>query len=202
MPLGYQIVQVTVHESNPLDSIRVNRLTGIFGQAEEFDFNRWGDLGLGEWADRTIETYYVSGQVDLSTEYFRHRVMANPEFKLTAVESPTRSSLLDSLRSEANAIGISGYLGSGFQGLKPLALSSDTTETPIAPDSESVHFGAYPLRIPLFLYFQSDLKDRVREFLTLCYSEPFRQSLVDAGVMPLPSSVTDRILLDIRLGNN
>lgn len=202
LPLGYQIVQVIVHENNPLDAIRVNRLTGIFGLAEEFDFNRWGDLGLGEWADRTMDTYYVSGEVDLSTEYFRHRVMVNPEFKLSAVELQSRSSLLDSLRSEVNAIGISGYLGSGIQGVKPLALSSDATETPIAPDPESVHFGSYPLRIPLFLYYQTELNDRIRAFLVQCYSEPFRQSLVDAGIMPLPRSVNDRILLDVSLGKN
>lgn len=200
LPLGYQIIQVLVHESNPLDSIRVNRLTGIFGSAEEFDFNRWGDLGLMEWADRTMVSYYVSGEVNLSTEYFREAVMTYPHFKISAVESPSRSSLLDSIRSEANAIGLSGYVGDAPLGVKVLALSSDATETPVVPNPESVHFGDYPLRIPLFLYFRSELLDRIRPLLILCYSNSFRGDLVESGMVPIPQSVQDQILLDLSLG--
>ncbi|WP_077035131.1 PstS family phosphate ABC transporter substrate-binding protein [Pelomonas sp. KK5] len=84
---------VFVHKDNPIASLSLQQLDGIFGAARhggmdgfkwrpgrgrghEHDIRTWGQLGLtGEWADKPIQTYghAPSG----TTRFFQWKVMGN-----------------------------------------------------------------------------------------------------------------------------
>lgn len=199
LPLGYQIVTVVVNADNPIDSIRINRLAGIFGQTEEFDFNQWGDLGLSEWVNRPILPYVLSIQAGLSSEYFRLRILGNPRFKMNVREADSMNQALDVVRNEETTIALTGYLGANREGLKIVALTSDILETPTRPNVDTVHFGNYPLKVPLDLYYRVDRTDVLRPFLEYLLSDAFAESLVGSGILPLPKNFRERTLLELRL---
>ncbi len=199
LPLGYQILTVVVNEDNPIDSIRLNRLAGIFGQTEEFDFALWGDLGLSEWVNRPILPYVVSSKVDLSSEFFRLRVLGNPRYKLNVREAATPDQALDVIRSEATAIALTGFLDKRLDGLKVVALTSDILETPTRPNADSVHFGDYPLKVPLDLYYRVDRTTVLRPLMEYLLSDAFAEALVTSGILPLPKNFRERTLLDLRM---
>jgi phosphate transport system substrate-binding protein len=200
MPLGYQGISVVVHEDNPIDSVRLNRLTGIYGGAEEFDFSQWGDLGLSEWANRPILPYIISNVSDLSSEYFRLRILSNSEYKISVRQETTRNRVLDAVRSEDTAIALTGYLGADTTpGLKIVALTSDVLETPTRPTEDSVHFGDYPLKVPLNLVYRTDKLDTLLPLLEFMLSDAFAERLEVNGIIPLPRNFRERTLLDLKL---
>lgn len=86
---------ILVHKDNPLTSLTIEQLDGIFGsqrmgsmngfvwspqgaRGPEQDLRTWGQLGLnGEWADRPIQTYghAASG----TTRFFQLHVLGNTD---------------------------------------------------------------------------------------------------------------------------
>lgn len=199
-PVGYLVVHAVVHERNPLDTLRLDRLTGIFGEAEGFDLLRWGDVGVAVWEDRIIRSFRVDGKVDLAASFFQHRVLRQPRFKerVTVTASPSR--LFDALRDQEAAIGLVGLVPPVAAGWKALALAPDPDSLPVAPTLESVHFGEYPLRLPLLLVYPENAEAELRPVLLEFFSDRFAGILRRHGYYPLPPGSRERLRLEIGLG--
>lgn len=186
LPAGYMILQVLVHENNPLESIRVNRLAGIFGESEDFDFYHWGDLGVEDWADRTIHPFAVAVESGVEVEYFRHRVLDVPRFKRNVTFADSPANLLDTIRSEQSAIGLAGFIDGELEGVRVLPLTSGTSEVAVPPIPKNVYSGTYPLQVPLVLLYNKSRLPVLRRILANFYTEAFAEQLEAAGYMPVP----------------
>jgi len=193
-PLGYQAVYLLVNAANPLSSLRMDQLTGVFGKSEEFDFWQWGDFGLREWQSVAIRGYVVDRREDITVEYIRHRLLSAPHFKAIISEVDSGSRLLDTIRSRENAIGLLGFTPKDFHGIKVLSLSSSHGEPEVFPSPETVHSGDYPLRLRINLAFRIEKKEVLQPVVQAFYASDFAAHLKEAGFIPLPDSVRERIV--------
>ncbi len=198
-PLAYNAVCVVVHPRNPLTQIRLERLAGIFGQGEEFDFSQWGDLGITDWGKRGIKPLLMDRRHDLSQEMFRNVVLSHREFKPTVSTMADPRQMIDAIRTDEAAIGVLGRVpGSTAIKLLPLAIGSG--ETPLVPSPENIHSGRYPLRMPFVVVYAGNPPDAVREVLTDVFSADLAKAIRDSGFYPIPEQARKQAGLEIGSG--
>lgn len=198
-PLGYFVVSVVVNEDNPLNEISLDRLAGIFGRSEEFDFTQWGDLGLSEWSSRGIQKIVLKRGAGLAQDMYRYLGLQRPFYKSDIRLMDREDQMLDSLRGEESAIGIMGRVDD-LSGVKVLALAPRREETPMLPNPEDVHFRGYPLNLPVLLVYQEQNGQSLQPLLLSFFRDSMAQALADAGVVPLPPEVRSRVTLEMELG--
>lgn len=197
-PFAYLATVVVVNAKNPLTQIRLNRLGGIFGTGEEFDFNQWGDLGLSTWTVRSIQAVALRSQGDLSSEIYRNLGLRTRQWKNTVSFVSGTSQLLDKIRTDEGAIGLMPGLPQA-PGVKVLALLDDRRESGVFPDSDSLYTGQYPLGLTFYLIYQAQNLEKLRPFLQRLLSSELAAHLTTQGFLPLPDSIRERSSMEIQL---
>lgn len=196
--IGTFVVSVVVNPRNPLNEISLDRLAGIFGRSEEFDFSQWGDLGLSQWGDRGIQKLVLAREAGLAQEMYRYLGLNRPHFKADITSPRSSRLLLEAVRGEANAIGLLGRVPADA-GVKVLALAADRQSTPLLPDPQSVHFQDYPLQLPIFLVYPQSATEDLKAILLSFFRDGMARALENAGVLPLPRNVRSRIGLELEM---
>ncbi len=187
---------VYVHKDNPLDSLALSQLDAIFSKSRRRGFAEalvtWGQLGLtGIWAKRPISVY---GRNSASGTYgfFKEHVLRNGDFRDEVKEQPGSASVVQSVAEDWGGI---GYSGIGYQtsGVKALSLAEEEGQPPVAPSSENVYSGTYPLARFLLVYVNrkpgKPLDLLVREFARFVLSRAGQELVVKSGYLPLPAAV-------------
>lgn len=210
-----------VHRDNPLESISLAQLDGMFGTARDngwhdgqpvvsaargtdLDIRQWGQLGLlGEWAARPIRLY--GPMVESGTgRFFRERVLTNSnrmhwdalnEFAdpVCGTEDSARA-ILDALARDRTGIAITN-LQFANSGVKPLALI-DKGGRPVRATREALVDGAYPLGRIVYAYINKPIgggiDPQVRLWLLDVLSSQVHTST--SGFLPLPERERQRAL--------
>lgn len=154
VPVAVDAVVILVNQDNPLTSLPLKALDGIFsitrtcGQSRPVQ--RWGELGLGgDWAGQVLLRY---GRNSASGTYgfFRQRALCGGDPLPSVNELPGSVSVAQAVAASGNAI---GYAGMGFHasGVKILALT-DARGNPVMPDDATLRDGRYPLVRYLYIY--------------------------------------------------
>jgi len=193
---------VFVHKDNPLTSLSLQQLDGIFsstlkrgGQPVE----NWGQTGLdGEWASRSISVY---GRNSASGTYgfFKDVALLKGDYKSTVKEQPGSSAVVQGIGSDLYGIGYSG-IGYRTSGVKVLALSSDGGEAYEA-SLENCISGDYPLARLLYVYINRNPVEKLdtltKEFLKFVLSKQGQEIVVKDGYYPLPAEIAAQYIADL-----
>ncbi len=195
---GYLGIAVVANRSNPLNEISLDRLAGIFGSGEEFDFLQWGDLGLNQWADRGIRGAIIESSNNLITEIYKNLGLQSGSLKSNISRVSSSRQMTDLIRNEEGSIGLMGRVPPGAP-VKQLALSRERSDTPLVANEENLHFTNYPLKLDLVLIYREEDREELKEALVALFSEEATQALVESGIFPLPEPVRARTILEIRM---
>ena len=204
---------IFVHRDNPLRSLSLPQLAGIFGEAPlrgAGRLRRWGDLGLtGDWADRSIQPYAWKVDDDFGL-FFRERVLSgshrwNPRIReFAGAVRPDGSKydrgqqIVDAVGADRFGVGISNVRFPNPQ-VKALPLAWTEGAPPCEATPASLVSQAYPLVriIPAIIDRPPGLPvdPGVREFLRYVLSRDGQQALLTASrYLPLGETPRSRQL--------
>ena len=179
--IGYDALAVFVHRDNPLATITLAQLDGIFGAERRRGHEPiriWGNVGLSqEWATRPLviigSTPFGGGHAML-----KELVLDGGPFTAALTQEPVASSIVQGIGTNPGAIGCtSAALLTRRTRIVPIGA---TSEQAILPTAESCRAGSYPLTRPLIVCIDPlTLSPEARAFLRYALS-PDGQEIVAA----------------------
>jgi phosphate transport system substrate-binding protein len=135
--------------------------------------------------------------------YFKEHALNKGDFKDTVKEQPGSSSVVQGVENDRFSIGYSGigYITSGVKALK-LSQSGRWNGEAFPPAYANTLNGKYPLSRFLYIYInrspKAPLDPLVKEFITYVLSKEGQEIVVKDGYYPLPASIADRELKNIK----
>jgi phosphate transport system substrate-binding protein len=173
--VGYDALAIYVHPRNPIESISIGELAGIYGEGGTV--TQWSQLGItNPRADKIIR---VSRQNSSGTyAYFRNAVLGKgKDYKLGSIDANGSKDVVALVSRTPTAI---GYSGMGYQtpDVKVLPVSKKPGEPGAAPTAENARKGTYPITRPLLIYTRGEPSGPVKEYLDWILSAE-GQAIVD-----------------------
>jgi phosphate transport system substrate-binding protein len=162
-----------VQESNPVSSLTIEQLKGIY----QGDITSWKEVG---GPDAPIVIYSRENSSG-TYQFVKDHVLKGEDFAPQAQTLPGTAAVVNAVAKEKNGI---GYGGAAYaKGVKELKIKSGSNE--LAPDAESIKKGTYPLARDLYFYLRSKPAGDVKSFIDFCLS-PDGQKVVSAvGYYPI-----------------
>jgi phosphate transport system substrate-binding protein len=171
---------IIVHKDNPLTSVTLQQLDGIFGgprqggwvgsqwhpefiRGAESNIRTWGQVGLGsEWASRPIDAYGLNLKYDQSDDFSRWVLQGSDQWnenirhfanyaRPDGTLAVDARQLMDAIAHDPAAIGY-GNMSDLTPETKALAVAPDAHSPAIAPTLESARDGTYPLHEEVYFY--------------------------------------------------
>jgi len=185
--VGLDALAVYVHERNPIESISLEELAEIYGDAGQT--LKWFQAGVKNTACRSDEIIRVSRQNNSGTYvYFREAVLGRTrEFRLGSIDQSGSKDVVALVSRTPCAIGYSG-MAYAAPGVRALKISRKKSEPGTAPTVESALDGTYPIARPLYLYTRGTPTAAAKDFIDWTLGEAGQQVLRDIGYVPAPAT--------------
>ncbi|MEM7396049.1 MAG: PstS family phosphate ABC transporter substrate-binding protein [Verrucomicrobiota bacterium] len=192
---------VYVHSENPIASLSVPQLDGMFSRMRKSGFGddlvTWGQVGLtGAWSERPIHLY-GRNSASGTYEYFRKHALFGGRFKDTVKEHPGSASIVRGVSEDPGGIGYSGF-GYRTEGVKLLSLARDAGQRAFRPSAEHGLSGEYPLTRMLYIHVvassEKPLSPAAFEFLRYVLSRDGQAIVSRGGFIPLASEQVETAL--------
>jgi phosphate transport system substrate-binding protein len=204
VPVAIDALAVFVHKDNPIKSLDMAQVDGIFSSTRlcgGSDVKTWGDLGLtGEWADKPIQLF-GRNSVSGTYGYFKEAALCKGDFKANVNEQPGSASVVQSISSTVNAIGYSG-IGYKTASVRAVPLSKKGGEAFEASEANALA-GKFPLSRFFFVYVNKapnkPLSPLEAEFVKLVLSKQGQEVVVKDGYIPLPAKVIEKTKKELGL---
>lgn len=190
---------VFVHKDNPVKSLSMQQLDGIFSKTLKSggkDLKTWGDLGLtGEWASKPI-SLYGRNSASGTYGYFKEVALKGGDYKDTVKEQPGSSAVVQGVASDKYAI---GYSGVGYK-------TADVKMVPVSvkdgksyePSPENAYSGDYPLARFLYVYYNKkpnqNLDPLMAQFIKYVFSKEGQMVVVKDGFYPVSQALAEEDL--------
>jgi phosphate transport system substrate-binding protein len=202
IPIARDAVAIYVHRDNLIEGLTLEQVDAMFGATRNRgateDIASWGQLGMGkDWADAPIHLYGRDKRSSGTRPFFKEHVLMGGEFKDRIGEEPGSASVV--LAVARDPFGI-GYSGIGFQttAVRAVPLAEKAGRVFIAPSSDAVMNGIYPLSRHLYLYVNKPpdqpLSPIIEELLKFLNSQEGQKAIVSAGGFPLQATQVARNL--------
>jgi len=191
---------VFVNKDNPIESLSLNQLDGIFSKTRKggsSEITTWGQAGLkGSWANQPI-SLYGRNSASGTYGYFKDHALFKGDYKDIVKEQPGSSAVVQAVTEDKGGIGYSG-IGYRTSGVKAIALAKKDGEQAFEPTYENVLEGKYPLGRMLFIYVAKKPNEKLpaltEEFLKYVLSREGQEIVVKDGYLPLPAKVAAKSL--------
>ncbi len=170
-------IAVIVPVSNPVDSITLTTLQGVYAGK----FNNWNQLGGPDLPIVIIGRDSTSG----TREYFYEKVMEKKvPFVSTIIEKNSNGAVAQTVSQTPGAI---GYISLGFEDptVKALKIKDVATGTEYVPTVQSVQDRTYPLWRPLYMFTNGAPNAATKTFLDYIASPAGQAVVLKSGGVPL-----------------
>jgi phosphate transport system substrate-binding protein len=173
---------IVVHPKNPVSKLTIDQLARIFTGRT----TNWKDVGGTD-----AEIVVLSREVNSGTHvYLKEHVLrkgdpeSRAEFAPGALMLPSSQAIADEVAQNPDAI---GYYGMGYisRRQKPVLVAKTETDEYIAPTTENVVSGKYPISRPLFFYIDGEPRGSVKKFLDFCLSKEGQQIVLKTDFVPI-----------------
>ncbi len=204
VPVAIDALAVFVHKDNPIKSLTMQQVDGIFSATNLCggkSVKSWGELGLtGEWANKPIQLF-GRNSVSGTYGYFKEEALCKGDFKANVNEQPGSASVVQSISSTVNAIGYSG-IGYKTASVRAVPLVNKKGEVEEANETNALS-GKYPLARFFYVYVNKapnkPLSPLEAEFVKLVLSKQGQEVVVKDGYIPLPSKVVEKTKQELGL---
>ena len=180
--VGYDALAIFLHRDNPLDSISVEQLAGIYG--ENGTIESWTQLGVEVPGCREQEIIRVSRQNNSGTyAYFREAILGEQgDFKLGSRDLHGSKDVVDLVHDTACAIGYSGLAYASPEIKMPCV--SDGTGQCVTPSVDTAVDRSYAIARPLFMYTNGQPTGAVEQNLNFIMSDEGQCIIQEMGYAP------------------
>jgi phosphate transport system substrate-binding protein len=173
-PVARDGVTVYVNEQNPLATITLPQLKGIYTGA----ITNWKDLG---GPDRAIVVYSRENNSGTYV-FFKEHVLAGADYVASAQTLPGTAAVVNAVGKDPGGI---GYGGIGYGGgIKHLAVVGADGQA-VQPSEATIADGTYPLSRPLYWYMSANVAPAARDLLAWVLSPAGQEVVTEAGYFPL-----------------
>jgi phosphate transport system substrate-binding protein len=172
--VAVDVVAISVHPENPLDSLTYDQVIGIFCTRS---IDNWLFLGLDDGKIRAVTRDPGSGTRALFEDFFCGPRGINPR-----VEVMTADDILTTLATDPNAI---SYVSMSRVNAKVLGLRTDAASDIVRPTQQNIIRGIYPLYHDLYFYSAGRAKGHVADFIDWIGSPAGQEVVDEAGFVPL-----------------
>jgi phosphate transport system substrate-binding protein len=177
-------IGVYVHNNNPVGSLTLAELEGIFSGRTR----NWSQVG---GLDRRIDIYNRD-KYSGTRAFIQEHVLGGRSFSDLAREVSTTAMLISCVSRNQGAIGYGGIAYS--QGSHIIRVAERPGEVGVWPSRENVSSGEYPLSRPLYFYVDPESMDRtVRSFLDWVTSPGGQHVVTFVGYYPAPDAVAEAV---------
>lgn len=182
--VGYDALAVFVHKDNPIESISLEQLAGIYGEGGETE--SWEDLGITIPGCDSKEIIRVSRQNNSGTyAYFRSAVLGKErDFKLGSRDLHGSKDVVDLVEHTPCAIGYSG-LAYATEHLKMVCIVGEDGQPCVAPSITTASDKSYPIARPLFMYTLGEPTGEVKKYMDWVLSDEGQCILKKKGYAPV-----------------
>ena len=207
-PTGLRVAMdalaVYVHRDNPIESLTLPQLDGIFSKTRKrgyTDISTWGEADLENvaWKNQPIRIF---GRNSASGTYlyFKDNVLKKGDYKDTVKEQPGSATVVQSITEDPYAIGYSG-MGYRTSGVRTIPVAKDEGETAYDATPENVASEKYPISRFLNLYVikspNEEPQSLVREFVKYVFSKQGQMAVAKDGFIPLTAKQATKELKKI-----
>ena len=181
--VGFDALAIYVHPDNPIESITLEQLAGIYGEFGET--TSWSDLGIEVPGCAQQEIIRVSRQNNSGTyAYFREAVLDDGDYKLGSRDMHGSKDVVDLVMHTACAIGYSGLAYATDEvKLVPVAKGADLPA--VEPSVESAIDESYPIARPLFMYTAQQPAGATKQYLDWILSDVGQCIIQAKGYAPV-----------------
>ena len=181
--VGYDALAVFTHKQNPLDTISLEKLAGIYG--ENGKIVRWDQLGVKVPGCSGQEIIRVSRQNNSGTyAYFRETALNNMDYKSGSMDMHGSKDVTDLVEKTPCAIGYSGLAYANDQ-VKMLCISEKEGGKCVQPSETTASDKTYPIARPLFMYTSGQPTGEVKKYLDWILSDEGQCIIKKKGYSPL-----------------
>ncbi len=193
VPIAIDAIAFYVHRDNPLPGLRLDQIDAMFSSTRKrgagTTISQWGQLGLAEsWSDRPIQLYGRERHSE-ARAFLKEYGLAGGEFRSAIHEDHGAASVVFNVSRDPRGIGYSA-IGLHASNVRLVPVAEKDGMPFVLPTRETVADQTYPLRHALYLYFDqapdTPLPDTVQEFLSFLISREGEDTLIKAGLFPLP----------------
>ncbi|MDP6761452.1 MAG: PstS family phosphate ABC transporter substrate-binding protein [Planctomycetota bacterium] len=182
--VGYDALAVYVHAANPIESITMEQLAGIYGDGGSLV--RWSQLGVTIPNGGSDEIVRVSRQNNSGTfVYFREAVLGREgKYKLGSLDMHGSKDVVDLVENTPGAIGYSG-LAYATDHVKLVPVISADSGAPVTPSVDTAVDRTYPIARPLLMYTAGQPEGAVAEYLDWILSDDGQRIILAKGYAPV-----------------
>ncbi len=182
--VGYDALAVYVHAANPIESITMEQLAGIYGDGGLLV--RWSQLGVTIPNGGSDEIVRVSRQNNSGTfVYFREAVLGREgKYKLGSLDMHGSKDVVDLVENTPGAIGYSG-LAYATDHVKLVPVISADSGAPVTPSVDTAVDRTYPIARPLLMYTAGQPEGAVAEYLDWILSDDGQRIILAKGYAPV-----------------
>ncbi|MEY4672385.1 MAG: Phosphate-binding protein PstS precursor [Planctomycetota bacterium] len=181
--VGFDAIGVYVHKDNPIESITIDQLEGIY--ADGGKVTRWSELGVKLPPGARDEILVVSRQNNSGTyEYFKEAVLHKKDFRLGTYDLNGSKDVVELVANTPSAIGYCG-IAYATPEVKLVPVAKAAGERPVAATIENTIDKTYPIARPLFMYTSGEPQGPVKAYLDWILSDDGQRVLQRAGYPPV-----------------
>jgi phosphate transport system substrate-binding protein len=175
VPIAYDAIVIIVHPSNPLTSLSIGQIKGIFSR----QMTNWSEAG-----GRTHPITLVTREEGSGTrESFQHLIMGKTEISLAALVQDSNGAIRQVVADDPNAV---GYISLGLVNDRVKALKIDGVEANV----ENIQKHRYKFVRPFLFVFKTDPQGMAKGFLDYILSPEGQKLLVQEGLVSV-TTITD-----------
>ncbi|MBJ6765087.1 phosphate ABC transporter substrate-binding protein [Myxococcaceae bacterium JPH2] len=173
IPVAKDGVTFYVNDTNPVTSLTVDQLKGIYLG----DTTNWKDVG-GPAA--TIVLYSRENSSG-TYSFVKDNVLGGDDYASNAQTLPGTAAVVNAVAKEKNGI---GYGGAAYaKGVKELKIKKGSEE--FAPTADNVKSGKYPLSRNLFFYLRNKPSGEAKAFIDFTLSPEGQAVVTKVGYFPV-----------------
>lgn len=183
--VGFDGIALYVHKDNPIESLTMEQLKGMFGDGGQI--TRWSQLGVDLKDPKFDAIVLASRQNNSGTyEYFREAVLggASGRFKPECNNLNGSKDVVDFCAKTLSAIGYSG-LAYATPEVRMVPIRKKPDAPAVRPSNDAVIDGSYPIARPLFMYTNGEPTGRIKEYLDWIKGDVGQRVLMEHGYPPL-----------------
>lgn len=198
------MVAVSVHKDNPIESLTLPQLDAIFSKTRKLgypkDIETWGEAGLSDGFKDLPISLYGRNSASGTNVYFKEHVLGKGDFKPSVKEQPGSAAVVQAVGSDKAGIGYTG-LGYITANVRTVPLAKKEGAKPVPAEAKYAYSGDYPLSRPLLISLnykpKSTLDPLRREFLKYVYSKEGQAAVVKDGYLPVTPAMARAALTQV-----
>lgn len=172
-------IAVIVNPANPVKELTQEQIAKVYTGA----YTNWNQLGGPDQPITVLSRESSSG----TYVFFQEHVLKMKDYAPHARLMPATSAIVQSVGSDAGAI---GYVGLGYAAeaegkVKILAVKADDNSPAVVPSEQTVLGGQYSIARGLYLYTNGTPEGQIKNFIDFCLSPEGQKIAVETGYVPV-----------------